>query len=241
DPWQLTYKGELHLLRGELDQADGNFSAALAQSKSQDAWHWTARNGLLRVRIKLGKAVVIYQEFGGDLRAFQDVAHQCTQEKNAAQLEALVAVHRKAQPDAADWPVWDLDVLWLKKDYAAVIKLLSDPRHEVFKLQQHKWKCESYLVRSLIKVKQLDEAVKKAEEFTKPKHGNHVLVVLVHAARGDVKKTIDAVAKRGQQRFLVEDCYRDEDLGPILRSAAFGEFRARFPEPKIPGDLGFGD
>jgi hypothetical protein len=31
----------------------------------------------------------------------------------------------------------------------------------------------------------------------------------------------------------VEDCYRDPDLGPILRSEPFRRFRERFPEPKF--------
>jgi hypothetical protein len=32
--------------------------------------------------------------------------------------------------------------------------------------------------------------------------------------------------------ILVESCYRDPDLGPILRSESFRVLRERFPEPK---------
>ena len=75
-----------------------------------------------------------------------------------------------------------------------------------------------------------DEAEKFAEK------GDRLLPVLAHAASGDVPATIAAMEKaRGRDRYLVEDCYRDPDLGPILRSEPFAAFRERFPEPKTSG------
>ena len=38
------------------------------------------------------------------------------------------------------------------------------------------------------------------------------------------------MSQHAHQQFFLEDCYRDEDLGPILRGEAFREVRQRFPE-----------
>jgi hypothetical protein len=55
--------------------------------------------------------------------------------------------------------------------------------------------------------------------------------MLVHASTRDVKQTIAAVEKLLPDRHLVQDCYFHEELGPILRGAAFRDFQKRFPEP----------
>jgi hypothetical protein len=187
---------------------------------------------MLRARIHAGKTVATYHELKSNKRAFQDLAFQCMSEKSPSQLEALLAAYRQGHPDAPDGPIWDLDLLWLKNDHEGVLKLLQGPHQEIFKLQRNKWKSESYLVRSLVKLKRSDEAIARAEQSIKGSLGNRVLLVLAHASAGDAQQTISVFSKYGTQRFLLEDCYRDEDLGPILRSDAFRAFRERFPEPK---------
>ena len=55
--------------------------------------------------------------------------------------------------------------------------------------------------------------------------------MLALAATKDVPATIAFLDMVNAQRYLIEDCYYDEDLGPLLRGKGFEAFRARFPEP----------
>jgi len=90
------------------------------------------------------------------------------------------------------------------------------------------------MVRCLIKLKRIEEAVKEAERIVADKvGGDRLLLVLAHAASGDVKKTIAAVDRFATDTYLPQDCYRDPDLGPILRSPGFQAFRKRFPENQM--------
>jgi hypothetical protein len=225
----------MHLLRGEAEPAEQCFAEALA--KSTVPQRWSFQNGLSRARIKAGKVTARYLELGPGTRTFQDLAWLCVQDKNAAQLESLLAAHRQGQSDKEEMLAWDVEVCWLKKDYDGALKLLQEHR-EVLSSPRHQWKYENHLIRCLVKLKRSEEALQQAEAIAKRKSGNRVLVVLAHASLGDAKKLLAAVAQLGHSRYLLEDCYRDDDLGPLLRSEAFREFRARFPEP--PARLGPG-
>ena len=228
EPASLYFSGELHLLRNELDQAEKDFTVALAKTQMRDQWKY--RQALNRARVKAGKAADTYRSLGlGNTRYFEDIAHLCFGEKDAKQLAELVALHRQASPDDAVLLSWDLDVLWLKNDFAGALKLLDKHRQDT--QGRFRWKYENLRVRCLARLQRTKEAIKEAEDAVRT-GGNMVLLVYAHAAGGTAKSTIAAVEKLMPRRFLLEDCYRDLDLGPILRSDAFADFRQRFPPPK---------
>jgi tetratricopeptide (TPR) repeat protein len=236
DPMILFYAGEMHLLRGEAKQAEEKFQAALAKGQPLDAWR--LQNGLLRAQIRQGKVVEAYGKQRPGPRAFESLAHVCLSDKNAGQLEALLAVHRESFPDDPNVQAWMFDVKWLKQDYEGALKLLRDEQAGIFAKQRFRWKCDNNVVRCLVKLKRTEEAIEEAEKLFKNKRGNHILTVLASASSGDARQAIAAVEKRLPDRYLVSDCYRDPDLGPMLRGDAFADFRQHFPEPKgmRPGD-----
>src|SRR5262249_38739281 len=146
------------------------------------------RNLLFRARVKAGRAVPTYQEYGGRARTFLELAHLCQQDKNAGQLEALVAARRAAEPDDFELPAWDVMVLWLKEDYVGMVRLLTERRDDLLTQPMYRWKMEDYLVRGLVKLKRTEEAVREADLLVKKKGGNQGLVVLAYAAHGGAKE-----------------------------------------------------
>jgi hypothetical protein len=133
-------------------------------------------------------------------------------------------------PDDADAAAWELDVKGLQKDYDGVLKLLdtewsSEP-------VQRRWraKADDYRVRCLVKLGRADEAVRTAEAGGK--RGNAVMRVLAHAAQGGPAAALAAMDEAGAPSWVVDNCYRDPDLGPLLRGAGFEAFRVRYPERK---------
>ncbi len=231
--WLECYRGELLLMRGDATGAQKHFGAALAQGARDDKYFFRA--GLDRARVAAGQVVAAYEENRPRMHVFEDLAAVCVTEKNARQLEALIDAHRKAALDAPDLPYWEVDARWLNKEYEAAVTLVRrlrekhiEPSHAAS--ARYRWKLDRYLVRCLVKLQRFPEAIAEAQRIAEDKHGDPVLVVLAHAAAGHVKDTIAAAAKL-RQRYRIDDCYRDEELGPILRSEPFAEFRKRYPEP----------
>jgi predicted Zn-dependent protease len=229
DPWRAFFAGEVCLMRGDLVEAEKLFAAALAKAPLNN--QWTFRNSLNRTKIKAGKAALAFEEAGKSQQAFQDLAFQCVNEKSGLQLEALVAAYRRERRNDVHLRAWDVDVLWLKQDYEGALKVLDDNK-ELFAQPRHRWKIHNHHVRCLIQLKRHAEAIRIADGAFKKKQGNVMLVVLAHASTGNVQRLIAEMEQLTRDRFLIEDCYRDPDLGPLLRSPAFADFRARFPEPK---------
>jgi predicted Zn-dependent protease len=229
DPWYQFYTGELHLLRGEAQQAEQHFAAALANSPRDE--NWSLRNGLFRARVKGGKAVTTYREYKPGVRTFEDLAGLCVHGKDAKQLQALIDAHRKDDPDDPSLPAWELEVKYLNADYDGVLKLLADNQDELFGMPRWRWKADDYRVRCLVKLKRTKDAIHEAETVAKKPAGSRLLLVLAYAAAGDAKQTIAALEKKRPQPWFLSSCYKDPDLGPILRSESFKEFREKFPEP----------
>ncbi len=230
DPWLAYFAGELRLLRGDPRGAAEQFAAALAKAPPKQ--DWTFRRGLLRARVQAGEAVRAYRDSGRGRNPFIDVAQECLAQKNLGQLEALLAEHRRAEPESRILVDWELEVLWLKGDYAGALAHIEKHREDVFAQPSHRWKAENYRVRALVKLKRPDEAVREAEAVLKSRPGDRLLLVLAHAARGDVQQAVAALGQVTPRSYLIGSCYRDPDLGPILRGEAFRAFRERFPEPK---------
>jgi len=224
----LEFAGELSLLRGQAAQAEKHFRAALENKDRGTAYR--GRRGLERAVVMAGKSVAHYRAEGGRL-TFVGLVNACIADKNAAELAALLAERRQTNPNDRDLLLWETELKALEKDHAGVLKTLTEHREKLVNNPRHRWRMEGLLVRTLAELKRFKEAVEEAEKFAEK--GDRLLPVLAHAAAGDVPATIAALEKASRHdRFLIEDCYRDPDLGPILRSQPFAAFRERFPEPK---------
>lgn len=227
DPLLPFFRAELALLQDKPKAAEELFAAGLADAKPMDENRF--RYGLFRARVQLGRTADTYREFGDQY--FDMLANLCTSQKKAAELEALVAARRQAQPDDGSLPSWDLDVRWLKQDYPGVLKLIAEHRQGLFGLPRFRWKAENYQVRCLVRLKRFPEAIQEAERITRHHQGNGLLLVLAHTASGDLKQATAALERSGSSPWLIRSCYDDEDLGPIIQTDPFKDFRAKYPKP----------
>jgi hypothetical protein len=218
------------LLHGDLPSADRHFTEALAKAPLENQYQ--ARNGLYRARIRAGAVARTYKEFKAEWGMFEALAQQCVAERRADQLEALLAAHGQARPEDANLAAWDVELKWLKKDYEGALKLIRETHKDVFARPRFRWKRDHYLVRCLVKLGKSQEAIGEAESLTKARRPNPVLVILAHAAHGGAKEAVAAVEKIGPDQVSLSACYRDPDLGPMLKSGPFRAFRDKFPEPK---------
>src|SRR5207245_9508126 len=130
----------------------------------------------LRARIRAGKAAQTYKECGPGGVILRELAHRCVDEKNAAQLETLIAAHRAADPDDAGLLEWNAELTYLQGDYEGTLKLLADGRDAFFARPGPRTVADSLRVRCLVKLKRLADAVREAEEIVNRRHGNRVLL-----------------------------------------------------------------
>jgi uncharacterized protein HemY len=223
------YRGELALRNGQPKEAARHFAAAVAKA---DARHrWSYRHGLFRCRIDLGEAAAVYEQFHADAGIFETLANLCEQKKDARQLSALLDAHRKRQANDPASITWQMEVHWLKQEYEAVLRLLTEHHNDVFSLPRYHWKTTERRVRCLVKLKRNREAIQEAEAEKKA-HGDRFSLLLAYAAAGDAPRTVATMEKVRYRSYLIRRCYEDEDLGPILRGDAFRAFREKFPAPK---------
>ena len=183
-------------------------------------------------RVKSGQALSAYREIKPPAQSFAELAGICLQEKDAAQLRSLIDAHQKDNPEDIETAHWELEYRWLKQDYEGVLKLLKEKGEEYFDLPRNRWKADDYRVRCLLKLKRTEEAIRAAKRSS-----SDTAIECCWcwpAATGDVKRTIAIVEQPKAPKYLVGNCYRDADLGPMLRSEAFRAFREKFPEPKEP-------
>lgn len=224
-----TFMAEVHLFRNELPQAEKLFSEVLAEAPPHEIWR--ARSGLQRVAVKGGKAAEHFRAADFDTMTFDALMNYCLSEKDAKQLRELVALRRQDFADDPNLTMWELEARWLAGDYRGAWLWLNAHRDGALAMPRHRWKCDAYRVRCLIKLDRKAEAVREAEELMKSKRGWPLLLVLAHAANGDVAQAIAAAEKQREQRWEISQYYADEELGPILRSDAFKAFRDKIPPP----------
>lgn len=222
--------GQLHLLRGEASQAEASFLAAQQKSGAEDFQY---RDAWLHARVRAGKAVATCRKPHADAEIILDLMGICVEERDSDQLAALITLRRQEFPEDPNLTTWDLDLLWLKKDYAAIVKLANDHGPANALPFRRQWRFNDCLIRSLVRLHRSRDAAAELERV-KPRDSLPLLRVLVQAARGDVAQTIQTMEAIQAQPAFVAQCYSDDDLGPILKSPAFKAFRDRFPQEELP-------
>src|SRR5262249_57960849 len=122
--------------------------------------------------------------------AFAARAALCLQDRNVGRLCELVEAHRRAHPDDVTLPSWALQVRWLSRDYEGALRLLDEHSAGLFARSRYRWQAADFRVRALVRLGRHEEAVRAAEAATKGRGGNRFLLVLAHAAAGDIKQAL---------------------------------------------------
>ena len=224
-----TYRAELHLLRSQnvlaLTEARRALELAVGQQR------YAGQLVLYRAAIQSGVAALVLREQAGDTNTYRALVTQCLLAKRTDQLGAVLRMQRSIDPDDGELEVDELDLLWLKKDYAEIVRRLNAATDGPLRALRFSYRVEAHRIRSLVRLKRFPEAVAVAEAALKKGSYSSVLLLLPYAAQGDVKRTLEFADKYCRASYVLRECYRDEDLGPLLRSPAFASFRERFPEP----------
>ena len=94
------YQGEVHVREENYALADKDFTQGMAKPPDRVVLD-DFRASRVLARFHIGQALAAYAEIGPQQETFQQLALLCLQEKDHAQLQALLDAHEKAHPDDA--------------------------------------------------------------------------------------------------------------------------------------------
>ena len=175
-----------------------------------------------------------YEQLAPKREVFDQLAGLANSNDNNELLGQLIEAHRKNQssdkPGDPNLYYWDATFKVAQGDHLAVLGILDEHGAYITSQWGSPWWVNDRRVRSLIRLKRFDDALKTAKDSFKD-DDNPWLVALAYAARGDVEQTLQWLTRCLRNDYTVEEFYNDEILGEALRGKALEEVRRQHPEP----------
>lgn len=212
--------------------ADAELTRGWALTLTEDQRN-TYRWSLISARYKTGKAIATYHEIAPKERTFEQLAYACKFAKDDKTLATLIDLHRPHAESVANLAVWEATCAMMQKNHSRAIDLLRTHREAILKDKQLAWSYTDMIFRSLIRAGRLAEAKAELVRQTELEPSvNHKAILA--AASGDTAEAVRvlevAISEHGH---FAGYYYNDEDLGPLLKTEPFAEFRKKHPQPPV--------
>jgi uncharacterized protein HemY len=231
DPLVYYYLGGLEQQEHHLDEADEVLALGMRHAVDAETLEML-RSRRVEVAFNAKRALEAYRAIPPRRKTFLDLAGRLRDSKQADVLEKLVALHRQQDSRDPSLPMWDAEVYWLKKDYAAAAKSLIAGREKLPESEIPLWTYEDRLMRSLIRAERFEEAENIAQGI-KARDDESWFLLMVYAVWQDEDAAMEmAQVCIDSGNYRVNEMYDDEDIGPALKTEVFAKFRAKFPQPK---------
>lgn len=228
EDWQGNlYKGRILFERGQVPEAETAYRRAL-QNAGEDGSRAQVRRAWAYALGESGRVVRAYTEVLGGIEGFDHLAGVCSETENASGLAELITAHRRAEPADPFIPLWEAEASFLRGDYSAAVALLRQHRTVAEGSTERFYHIEDRLVRSLLRLGRIDEALVEAKAGGTPDEPSYYLL-LAHCARQDADAAIAVADKLVDSDYDPEDFYEDPDLARLLNTPAMASFRERFP------------
>ena len=228
DPWLDFYAGEMHVLRGDFGAAERALRHALA-GKLPAGWRGQFQEALVYAMFRGGKALEALRTVEPHAGTFQRLADLAFRAGDGGTLQDIVAARRGQDPADKTLALWHAKALFLRGRYDQTVQFLRDnwqAAGEADDLEPF----DDLLVRSLVRVGRLDEAVKHAARIT-ARTGDPWYEAVAYAAAGDLANAAQAFAACLRHHHRTADFYDDPDIAAALASEALAPLRKQYPPP----------
>ena len=228
DPWLDFYAGEMHVLRGDFGAAERALRHALA-GKLPAGWRGQFQEALVYAMFRGGKALEALRTVEPHAGTFQRLADLAFRAGDGGTLQDIVAARRGQDPADKTLALWHAKALFLRGRYDQTVQFLRDnwqAAGEADDLEPF----DDLLVRSLVRVGRLDEAVKHAARIT-ARTGDPWYEAVACAAAGDPADAAQAFAACIRHHHRIADFYADPDIAAALACEALAPLRKQYPPP----------
>jgi len=257
DPLANFYTASACEMDGQFNIADAYYTRGLAPELDAETAE-RYRSARVTERCQAGHWMTAYRDDSrSDVfrdKTFEQVAYYLQGRQQIDDLDRLASDYRLHWPDSPLSPMWQAEVLYQRRQYGLARELLMQERSKILSNADQEPTFADRLVRCLVQQRRLDDAMTEAvasaaretERFLKQKPADNTVtptpleapvpdptyVLMISAARGDVLQATAAFEKCVQGDSDPEDLYADPEIGPLLRTPAFGALRLKYPPPK---------
>ncbi len=235
DWWIHYYQGRVHDSESDYAAAASEYAQGLEKAQGDHAvelyrYYYTG------AAWRAGKWQEAYERVEPREAAFESLARWMSQDAKPDELKQLIELHRDKGSEGRVL-LWEAEVEWLRKDYAAAVKLLRKCEPRLGREDNGRGQYEDRMLRSLVRLGRFDEALAVARAATE-RDGNSWYEMVVHACAGDADALLDLIGTSiDDGYFEARQLYDDEDMGPALQDDAMAAVRERYPKDYEP--LGF--
>jgi hypothetical protein len=234
DAWADFYDGTIDESVTLFGAASEKFARAMVHAANEQDRN-TFRYRAVNASVKAGRGMDAYLNVGPRDKTFRLLARLYSNAGKPDDLATLTAAFRNNAPEDSALPLWEAETAFLRGDYAAAAKILSENRAAIYQEKGNRWQFDDRLIRSLVRTRRLEIAVAEMNRTeantiaTRPR-----LTAIILANTGDISGATKAMDKELSDNDEVElsDLYGDPDLKTILQSASFADWRTAHPQPK---------
>ncbi|MEM7227890.1 MAG: hypothetical protein AAF432_03660 [Planctomycetota bacterium] len=229
DIWIHFHRGRMHMLVNSPDLAADSFRVGL-DATVDDVTRETFEMALIESLYEDGRMLDAYDTVGSPRMTARVLAARCIADRNSRRLTKLIRTHREQEPDDRVVFLWDAHISWFNGEYRAVLNQIAEVNSLVADDALSIKLYDELLVRSLVRLDRLDEALDAAAHAT-ARSRDPYFEAIVHAAAGRVAPTIRTLESCVELGYEPSQFYRDDDLGPIIAGEPFAMLHQLYPSP----------
>ena len=231
DPWLYFYLSTLAEEKEDFDEANEVLATGMRFATDAETLD-VLRMQRVKVLYQANKVLEAYRTIPPRRKTFSELANHMRDDEKPELLEQLVALHREQDRRDPNLAVWEAEVFWQKKDYAASAKTLIAARNQFQEADLSLSDFEDRLIRSLIRAERFEEAENIALGI-KERDDDAWYMLMVYAVWQDELSAMEMAKECSENGYyLTDEFYGDEDIGPAIKKPAFAKFRKKYPPPK---------
>ena len=245
DVWLFFYQGAILQHEKEYEKAADAFAtgaAKLPKAKAGDAdepddgpdnaqrFRWRRVECMFRAE----QGLEAYEKVQPTADVFQQLAGLYDRGDDFDGLAALLAAHRKREPNDVQTAYWQGHLSFRQKDYATATLLYKKFLRETDEKVLNRWSaCDEY-VRGTLRTRPKDAAVVLAEVGAdKVGHGLRAAVAAATGDRPELERLLAETTTRGGKVWF----YHDEDFRKAIGQERWRDLRTKYPDPNPPPEL----
>lgn len=228
EPQLATYEARLAMGRKDYRKATGLILALLPSQMEEDRRDWA--ESYLYAMLQLNEPFQGYEKLTAGDRdlAWSGFAGRLADADRWDDLERLLAKRKALENPGPALPIWEIELLWGRKQYAEVVARVHESSPVLRELEDRAaWRPFEREVRSLLRLKKTQELLARARERKNP-----FWLFMAHAAAGETKEAVAAFEQAMSDGVEPARFYEDPDMGPLLLSGAFEALRKKYPQKR---------